>query len=57
MKATGIAKSFIDPKTGTETVIYLLENQEKLTVNYEWPGITRITKELLEALLGLEKGE
>lgn len=57
MKVIGIAKSTIDSETGAETVTYLLENNHSITVNYEWPGTTRITKELLEALLGLEKEE
>lgn len=57
MKAIGIAKGTIDSETGVETVTYLLENNHSITVNYEWPGITRITKELLEALLGLKKEE
>ena len=57
MKAIGIVKSTIDSETGVETVTYLLENNRSITVNYERPGITRITKEMLECLLGLNREE
>ena len=57
MKARGILRSTIDSETGVETVTYLLENNHSITVNYERPGITRITKEMLECLLGLNREE
>lgn len=57
MKALRIVKSTINSETGVETVTYLLENNRSIKVNYEWPSITRITKEMLECLLGLNREE
>lgn len=61
MKIRGIAKSVLS-ETGEEKVTYVIgdtENPRHLataTVTYDRLGVAKISKDLLESLMGIEEG-
>lgn len=62
MKIRGIVKSVTNSETGEEKVTYIIGDTEDarnlapVTVIYDQTGATKITRELLESLMGLEEG-